>query len=79
MLLAPNTNVMIEKRQNSARIGCQKCKWTSDETELLIRLNRDFNGNAHRICEYFPKRTYNSVEKKLMKISKIELKKKVNK
>ena len=62
---------MIEKRQNSGCIGCQKCKWSSDETELLlIRLNRDFNGNAHKICEYFPQRKYNSVEKKLMKISK---------
>ena len=34
---------------------CQKCIWTVDETQLLIRLNNDFNGNMAKIVPYFPK------------------------
>ena len=40
---------MIEKWQNAACIRCNKYKWTADETELLIRLNRDFKGNMQKI------------------------------
>ena len=49
-------------------------KWAVDETELLIRLNNDFNGNMAKIAPYFPKRSYKSVENKLIEISKKRLK-----
>lgn len=74
ILLAPNANIMIEKRQNACNEMCQKCKWAVDETELLIRLNNDFNGNMAKIAPYFPKRSYKSVENKLIEISKKRLK-----
>lgn len=67
---------MIEKRQNAASPTCQKCKWTADETDLLIRLNKDFDGNMQKISSYFPKRTFRSIESKLNQISKIDKKQK---
>ena len=65
VLLAPNANKMIEKRQNFCFSLNTKCKWKSKEIELLIRLNHDLNGNLLLIHQYFPKRTIRSVEHKL--------------
>lgn len=76
VLLAPNANVMIEKRQNFCCSKNTKCKWKSEEIELLIRLNHDLNGNLQLMQQYFPKRTIRSVENKLKEIQKINTKKK---
>lgn len=35
-MIAPNANIMIEKRQNSCAIN-KKRKWKSEEIELLIQ------------------------------------------
>lgn len=75
IMLAPNANVMIEKRQNFCCSLNTKCKWRSEEIELLIRLNHDLNGNLQLIHQYFPKRTFRSVENKLKEIQKINAKK----
>ena len=42
VILAPNSNIMIEKRQNAASTQNKKCRWTSDEVDLLLKLNQDF-------------------------------------
>ena len=76
--LAPNANIMIEKRQNAANPTCQKCKWTADETDLLIRLNKDFDGNMQKISPYFPKRTFRSIESKLNLSIIVEKKNKID-
>lgn len=74
-LLAPNSNVMIEKRQMSGNIQSKKCRWTSDEVNLLVQLNKDLKGNIELICNYFPKRSQESINKKLKEVNKIKNKK----
>ena len=72
--LAPNSNILIEKRQNSANSLSPKCRWNNEETSLLIRLNQDLNGNISLISQYFPKRTIKSIQEKLHKIKGVKKK-----
>ena len=75
VILAPNSNIMIEKRQNAASTQNKKCRWTSDEVDLLLKLNQDLNGQIDLIINYFPKRSADSITKKLKELKKIREKK----
>ncbi|KAK8837685.1 hypothetical protein M9Y10_036220 [Tritrichomonas musculus] len=43
IMLAPNSNILIEKRQNAANELSPKCNWNNQEVSLLLKLNRDLN------------------------------------
>ena len=65
-MLEPNANANIEKRQQaSSMIHQNKCRWSTNEIELLKHLDSDFNGNISKIIEYFPQRTVKSITNKL--------------
>ena len=68
VLLEPNSNVNIEKRQQASSMIQNKCRWSTDEIALLKHLDSDFNGNITKIVEYFPKRTVRSIIEKLNKL-----------
>lgn len=68
ILLAPNSNILIEKRQNAASELNKKCRWINNEISLLLKLKKDLKGNITLINEYFLKRTYKSIEHKLSSI-----------
>ncbi|KAK8899972.1 hypothetical protein M9Y10_002295 [Tritrichomonas musculus] len=75
VLLAPNSNIKIEKRQDAANLQHKKCRWTADEVDLLMKLNKDLNGKIEMIINYFPKRTTESITKKMKEIKNIKEKK----
>ncbi len=77
-MLSPNSNILIEKRQNAANELSPKCNWNNQEVSLLIKLNKDLNGNISLISKYFPKRTINSIKKKLNTIQKKKSPKLIN-
>lgn len=78
IMLSPNSNILIEKRQNAANELSPKCNWNNQEVSLLIKLNKDLNGNISLISKYFPKRTINSIKKKLNTIQKKKSPKLIN-
>ena len=59
----------------SGNIQSKKCRWTSDEVNLLVQLNKDLKGNIELISNYFPKRSQESINKKLKEVNKIKNKK----
>ena len=73
--MAPNSNIKIEKRQDAANLQHKKCRWTADEVDLLMKLNKDLNGKIEMIINYFPKRTTESITKKMKEIKNIKEKK----
>lgn len=68
VVLEPNSNINIEKRQQASSMIQHKCRWSTDEIALLKHLARDFNGNITKIIQYFPKRTAKSIIEKLNKL-----------
>ena len=67
MILSPTSNILIQKRQFQNAKTCN-CKWSNKEVELLLKLNKDMNGDINKISNYFDKRTPLAIQRKLQKI-----------
>lgn len=65
ILLAPNSNILIEKRQIAGSSLNKKCRWSNEEISLLMKLKKDLKGDVNLISNYFPKRTFISIQHKL--------------